>query len=726
MPSEPPFVVMRTAEQWARATHQDTDLDEGLDYVALAQIPGDSDESASDVQVLAAGGLAFDSGCRLYHGLVEQGRIERVLWGAMDPLHPHRAPEPRDVVGSAPDSVFGPFEIQPSAPTLASRGLAIDARDHLFVVDASSNRILVFDLTARRLIRAISLPSTESGSPRPIAVACHGMQAYVLTEHPTLMFRMSAEAEPSALPLANSARFSRIAASPSGRIAVLDPDQGSVYFPLENRVYPEPGEQTSETPDVQDLAFENEDVVVLARSAGRDFLRLVVGQAAKKRRPLLARGYDGRGIVRAPDGHIGYFTSRGYRTAIEPRAMFAAQGRVTSYRLDSGDWQTAWGRLFVEACLPRETRVRAYCFATDDPPPARDASKLPTNCAAVKLAYPSESPPQLSEFFDPSDADFGPLHPRGVHSELPWAKSPPAPFEILEAPVGQRGRYLFIALELIGNTRRSPKIRSVRAEYPAHDYLRRLPRTFSRDAAAAAFLQRYLAIFEGFLREIEAKSAERATLLHPAATRQELLPWLASFFGLVLDGRFSEAQQRTLIAEIAELWRGRGTLPGIRRWLEIYLGFPPIIVEGFRTRGPGGAVLGERNGPLSALAGTFRVGGTGASGSDASVEQLYGSYAHRFTVIVPVPLGEERRAVVRALLEQQKPAHTAYELCVAGDGMRIGLGLHVALTTVLGSGSGFGTAALGSWQLGADQVVGRANEGVVAGVSKLGSGGAHL
>src|SRR4029077_17646814 len=103
--------------------------------------------------------------------------------------------------------------------------------------------------------------------------------------------------------------------------------------------------------------------------------------------------------------------------------------------------------------------------------------------------------------------------------------------------------YLWVFLGLGGNGRFTPRIRALRAEYPSHDLLRRLPRVYSREPVAASFLRRTLATLEGVLGQLELGSDLRQALVEPAATPPESLPWLAGFLGLALDGRWPEPVQ---------------------------------------------------------------------------------------------------------------------------------------------------------------------------------------
>jgi phage tail-like protein len=507
--------------------------------------------------------------------------------------------------------------------------------------------------------------------------------------------------EPLVLP-AGIGTPSRVAASPGGTIVLLA-DAGTSYARLVPYDATAAGQ---DVPHATDLEFEQDDVIVVARRPGEAFQRFHVTPTEwHELPPLVARAYDGRGIVRAPDGRIAYWTSRGLRTAVSARLRYAREGRVTTFRLDSDEYQTTWGRFFVDACVPPGADLAIAATATDER--SEDESLVP-------------------EFADPT---FHPLYRRAHGPEIPWMEPVGGDrFVTYEAPVlAPAGRYLWVRLRLRGNTRLTPRLRCLRAEYPTHDYLKRLPRVFSREPRVADFLGRYLALFEGFLGELEGRATERATLVDPRGTPTEALRWLASFVGLVLDDRWPPSVCRTLIEEAMWLFRFRGTVGGLARFLEIVTGVPVVIVEQFRLRGLGGAMLGDRGAAFSnaIVGGGFRVGGaidtTGETPLEGTLADAFRTHAHRFSVIVPAVLDEEQHAVVTHILEEHRPAHTIFELCTAGAGMRVGRGLHLGLSSIIGRTGGFASLLVGGAVLGRDAVIGRPATGMHPGAMRLGA-----
>jgi phage tail-like protein len=317
------------------------------------------------------------------------------------------------------------------------------------------------------------------------------------------------------------------------------------------------------------------------------------------------------------------------------------------------------------------------------------------------------------------------LERRTTGRELPWARFEIAdPFETYEAPVlSGPGRYLWVVIELRGNTRFTPRFRSLRVEYPSHDLLRRLPKLYSREPEPESFLRRYLAMFDGVLTEWDGKATARHALLNPSGALPEVLPWLGSFVGMTLDERWPVATRRTAIREAIWLFRFRGTVPGLKRFLEIYLNTQVIIVERFRFRGLG--AVGDAGGPVSRaiLGAGFRVGGAVGDSTfnplSGATEDAFDTHAHRFSVVIPASLSDEQMSVVQQILDRHRPAHTLVDVCTVGAGMRVGRGL-LEMTSIIGRTGGFRRLQIGGSTLGRDAIIGRPRPGTVPEASILG------
>ena len=459
----------------------------------------------------------------------------------------------------------------------------------------------------------------------------------------------------------------------------------------------------------RELAFDGLGRLVLGGPPGGDLLVYdVSGGAAVPAPPLDGHAYAGRGIASTPEGRVGFWTSRGFRVARPYRVTFTGTGHVDTFALDARAPRAVWGRVFVEACVPPGTRLELGYSTRDE---------LSSDAASPAGADPAGSDYELGRLC--------PVHRRETGRELPWTPLARGDrYEVYEAPVmAPPGRYLWLRLQLTGTKTLTPRVRALRVECESHDLLDQLPRIYRQDPVAESGLRRFLAMVDGALTEIEWRAMDRDKILDPHGAPAELLPWLGSLIGLTVDNRWPERARRTLIAEAICLFRRRGTLPGLKRLLEIYLDCPVTILEAFRVRGYGGAFVGGRDtrpDASSAVVGqSFRVGGVGSTPGDDSSQDAFATHAHRFTVLVSRCIDDDELAVVRDLLELHRPAHTLVEVCGSGEGMRVGMSLHVEISSILGPGSGYRRAVVGSGAVGVGTVLGRGRAGIRPGFTTL-------
>jgi phage tail-like protein len=178
--------------------------------------------------------------------------------------------------------------------------------------------------------------------------------------------------------------------------------------------------------------------------------------------------------------------------------------------------------------------------------------------------------------------------------------------------------------------------------------LRHLPSLYERDE----LMGRFLMLFESFWTPFERRIEHLPYYFDPKMTPPDFLPWLASWLGVALAEHLSEAQRRRLIQSALELYRRRGTRRGLQTYLEI---------------------LGEQAQIIEHRATSFRLGGEARLGPGIALGQS--ARPHTFTVIVRSPEGPSRgetaedayreqlrRQTIRAAIDAEKPAHTAYVL----------------------------------------------------------------
>lgn len=173
----------------------------------------------------------------------------------------------------------------------------------------------------------------------------------------------------------------------------------------------------------------------------------------------------------------------------------------------------------------------------------------------------------------------------------------------------------------------------------ASPYLQYLPAMYRRDE----FIGRFLRIFEDIIQPIEGAVDNIPYYFDPGVTPEPLLPWLASWLGLVLNERWPVARRRNLIKSAVELYRWRGTKRGLSEYLRIYTGVVAQITEPVvrpKAKLDSGTKLGAK-------------------------AYLGGGQPFTFNVTIAAQdLAEVDIDIVRAIIESQKPAHTTYTLKV--------------------------------------------------------------
>jgi len=704
LPSSSGAVVLRGRAQWLRCGFDHAALLD--DVVALPMLDPTEQSGPGTSPTLGPAGLAFDRSCRLLHSLPEQSRIEYVLWSDADPF---------SAAPSAPvDFLVRPEGSELEPPILRSAvALACDTAGYLYLADRDTPTVTLVDLSTGRIARTLDLPG------KAVDLAACGDAVYVLMNDPDGwgVLRACGDFESLSWP-ASLGAASRLdcAGDPQrgGRAFVLlkAGQEAAALVDIGAPAVPFPLPHCSDfviSAQANGSAFR----VVCARWAGEDFRVLRLTRGFEDATFLSAPQYDGRGIALAPNDRVAFFTPFGVGYAAPARITYASTepAYVFGYALDSERDQSTWGALTVEACIPTGTSIQVYAFTRDD---------LDFGDARVRTPPAAEQLQQIAEPEAtplPSQAAWQERAPRGqtlFRMSAPQLLGDAAPqgFARYDAAVlAKPGRYLWLVFELIGTRHRSPRLRSARVAYPGHELLSLLPRTLWRDEAARSFLFRYLTPLADLLAVWGATSDARQRLIDPCTTPAAALDWLASFVALGMDPCWPEAARRQMLREAADLFRGRGTLWSLRRMLEILTGAEVVIIERFRLRG-GGVVDNPLVTQASSVVGAgLRVGG-GIGDQDGDSPVTLGGveddeWAHRFNVTLVGSLSEEQLRCAERLVETHKPAHTAFDLCTADRGVRVGVGLHVGVAAVIGSSGGFDPITLGDAVLGKGYALGR-------------------
>jgi phage tail-like protein len=420
---------------------------------------------------------------------------------------------------------------------------------------------------------------------------------------------------------------------------------------------------------------------------------------------------------------------------------------------DSGQADTVWHRLYVEASVPAQCGVRIFLAATDErEKPAPGSDDWHEHRIGQPAAAGGRSDvPQAAWMRERSELPF--------HEGLLPCEPVPGRcglFTLLiQRPYRQvrslKGRYLWVRVVLTGNGRATPELAALRAYGSRFSYLNRyLPELyrehlFGRDAdrrgrgTAADFLERFLDNLEGMLTPLEDRIANAHLLTDPERAPADALEWLASWIGLTFDPAYPEHRRRALLQATPELSRSRGTLRGLSRALETATGGGVsggeiVILEDFRLRRAVATILGadlaDETDPLLGgvvSSGNSFVGDTLVLGDehrkeflalfaadlpttsreDAAIARLFDDLAHRITVLVHEEVEPQDFGLIRRVVDLETPAHVLSRLVPASSSFLVGLASLVGVDTYLGRRPGREPVRLGASRLGVRDFVQR-------------------
>jgi phage tail-like protein len=122
------------------------------------------------------------------------------------------------------------------------------------------------------------------------------------------------------------------------------------------------------------------------------------------------------------------------------------------------------------------------------------------------------------------------------------------------------------------------------SEATQSDYLRYLPTMFidpdgsDRDDSRD-FLGRFLLILESIWEPLERRQDHLSMYFDPKTCPPTFLPWMASWFDLAVGAHWPEGRIRSMLGQVMDLYRWRGTAYGMSQLIEVWTGLPPEIEE---------------------------------------------------------------------------------------------------------------------------------------------------
>jgi len=326
-------------------------------------------------------------------------------------------------------------------------------------------------------------------------------------------------------------------------------------------------------PLITDIASTDEDQVFCQFYAQSsevkhcDFASLLLdeeGYTLEKRRYPMHSQQSVR-FVRGDNLVTQYLASDGPKKILPlPQARYVEGGGATLNRLlDSGNPDTWWDRIYIDASIPSGCALTISVNAFDD------AENPPVDWQvqhqAAKLPIPSELAFYKSRFDYKNDY-------QGLYEIL------------LQRVSGEtrdiRGRYLQLKIDMKGDGRHTPAIESLRVAYPRISWQENyLPPVFHQqqdvditnedEANGADFRERVLSAFDGIFSPLEKRIASAEAWVIPKAAPQQHLPTLSSFLGETLPEFWPETRQRIWLSCLSELQRLKGTYAGLCLALDI-------------------------------------------------------------------------------------------------------------------------------------------------------------
>jgi phage tail-like protein len=391
-----------------------------------------------------------------------------------------------------------------------------------------------------------------------------------------------------------------------------------------------------------------------------------LGAAAGYLGPVASLTLDLQGRLLVHPGHAGAVS------ALAPGLAYTTNGTFLAGPFSVSDRATRWHRLKAWAeTLPANAHLRLATYASEGAtPPVWDPLAVDPNTGADPALTPANA----------------------------WRSAPRDALDLLI--LHEPAQNLWIAGVFDGDGTVSPTVHQMRLSFDHDSYLRYLPAIYRGADPMAGFLARALEVFESELGDAELAVDQLGFLFDAHAASNvgspaSWLDWLSTWLAFELSEAWPEQRRREAVAGAFQLAGIRGTLEGLKRYVELYTGAKVRIDEPARqgalwTLGDS-SVLGFTTMLVPAEAQGVVAGTTAVLDQSHLIgEQDYGArlfddLAHRFCIEVyqtDAPTAE-RQVAMASVLDAEKPAHTTYELCVIGPRMRVGFQARIGIDTIV-------------------------------------------
>jgi phage tail-like protein len=277
------------------------------------------------------------------------------------------------------------------------------------------------------------------------------------------------------------------------------------------------------------------------------------------------------------------------------------------------------------------------------------------------------------------------------------------------------GRYLWVRIELVGDSDSSPRVDAFRAYFPRQSYLRHLPAIYREDERSAAFLERFLSIFESVFADIEEDIGATTRYLDANGVPAEHLSWLGDWLALEAGETWPTPAKRELLRRAPDLFKKRGTRAGLLEIVGIYLdhvvGSKNGVTKGDVDRTERGEVPPDNTAVTDESNATDGAGATDDEESMDDVDQIGDQnrvyvFEHtdldcidvptvrdRYEEIVPCPqcfivfvrshYDDEVVDTIEAIVDAHQPAHATGRTAQLRSGIQLGGNSFLGINTTL-------------------------------------------
>lgn len=291
--------------------------------------------------------------------------------------------------------------------------------------------------------------------------------------------------------------------------------------------------------------------------------------------------------------------------------------------LDSGESDFRWGRVKLSLFLPKDSAVRIYARADDDP--------------------------EWAGWQELSESEYVPLAVRELFGE--------AKASCGDVWLSEKGRWLWLAIALSSSGAEKPRLDAVRILAESDHMVDYLPAVYQ----GQDFTYRYLSIFTAMFHDLEETIELSRRQLDPAAADPDMLYYLAHW--LCADRNLPEAELRKVLPQVIDEYETMYTVSGIQRSVERLTGKVPWIIEHFAV---------DPNDPSCSDPELYR--------------RLYGDDPYRFFLLLPQGTFSEQRQMEQFLeqLEELVPAETTPELVLLKPGVQLGWHSYLGINSQVG------------------------------------------